>query len=269
MNSNFITIERHSRIPAAARKLIWNVFFSPKQRGINLEHHFPWITDESVTTCITISDTSKAQSTIVATLVIKEEIVDPLGLVGLIGLVCVDQQQRGRGYSSSLVRRAINVGLEKSWSALILWTSKPDLYRGMDFNVSDIDEYGAVSRHSTKRKAAPCKFTIQDLREYGIPAFATGIQKFIDGSDFLVICNTRREPTLVDWSKEMQETLRLIDCILPDLWNVNIPKDSPLVSCLLANGYSVNLTQGAIRMVRKLKAIPLNDIPYIGLLNRI
>ncbi len=269
MDSNSTTVERHSGVPKEARHLIWDVFFLSKQRGVALEYHFPWITNERTTTCITINDTSHVGCETVATLVIKEIYIDKVGSIGLIGLVCVHPHYRGRGHSSSLIQHAIDFGLEKSWAALLLWTTKPHIYLKVGFEVDKCDEFGSVARIANSHIATSSTPVVETLNEFGVPAFATEIKKFSNGVDFLIICNTHQEPTLVDWSKNMTQTLELIDRVLLNSWKINAPSGSDLISRLLARGYSVNLAQGSARMVRRLRPSYVHEIPYIGILHRV
>ena len=269
MEFSSVTIKRHLGVPTEARHLIWDVFFLSKQRGIDLEYHFPWIAKEKITTCVTIDDTSRVKCETIAALVIKEIFIDKVGSVGLIGLVCVHPHYRGRGHSSTLIQHAIDFGLAKSWAALLLWTTKPHVYLKLGFEVDSCDEFGSVMRVDSAQNTTSTSPVVETFNEFGVPAFATEVKKFSDSVDFLIICNTHDEPTLVDWSKKMTQTLALIDRVLHNSWKINAPKGSELVPCLLAGGYSVNLAQGAARMVRRLGPSYVHEIPYIGQLHRV
>ncbi|MFX7844805.1 hypothetical protein ABTK14_21385, partial [Acinetobacter baumannii] len=82
------------------------------------------------------------------TLVIKEETLPDVGTVGLVGLVCVDDAFRGSGLSHQLLSAATDLGKEKPYDGLVLWTNKPNVYVKHGFTVDSHDRYGTVRKRA-------------------------------------------------------------------------------------------------------------------------
>lgn len=274
MNSDSIKAEEHRHLPKGARSLIWDVFFASRQRGISLEYHFPWLLDEERMTCITIGSDSNGVLKTQAALVIRNQYIEPIGLVGLVGLVCVDVKHRGQGLSTHLVRLAIDYAKRTSLKALVLWTTKPAVYEKTGFTIDSIDLYGTVRKTAAilttnTAKSAQASIHIEKRNNGGVPAFADEVIEFSTGSASVTACKTRQGLSLVDWSGDQQEILSLIDRVFPDQWQINAQQASPLVPALQRHGYALDLRPGATRMVRKLTLADQQQIPYIAILDRI
>jgi N-acetylglutamate synthase-like GNAT family acetyltransferase len=267
-------IRLHEGIPDEARGLIWNVFFASRQRGVSLEYHFPWINSKDSVTCITVEQKINDHAEVVGTLVVKREQIEPIGLVGLIGLVCVKVNHRGQGLSIRLMRTAVEYSLAASLKALILWTTKPDLYKKMGFSEDSIDYFGIVKRKaptlSTTTEANKQRgIKVEDIHQLGVPAFAKNALKYTYCAESITVCHTALGYLLAEWSGKNEGIDFLIENVLPDSWTIISSKESKLIPVLQRNGYSVELQTSTKRMTKILASHELMCIPYIGILSRI
>jgi hypothetical protein len=269
-----IKSSQKSYVPINAKKLIWDVFFASRRRGINLEYHFPWINDKKSVTCISLEISNYGHLETLATLIIKKEKIETIGWIGLIGLVCVHQKFRGNGLSSHLMKLAEGYGQNSSLKALILWTTKQEIYRGKGY-VEDMREY-----FGTVRKVSPVEapevennksydINVRGFNEDGVPAFASDVIKFSKGLASITVCKTSAGLLLVEWTGDFMDIITIVIRALPDQWSINVSEDSEIISILKKYGYKVELQPGAVRMVRMLTQEKFDGPPYIGILKRI
>jgi GNAT superfamily N-acetyltransferase len=275
LNTPLLQHSIHHGVPPAARALIWKVFFSSRGRGVDLPTHYPWIGDSTRVTSILISkDGSNDERVTAATLVIKEETLPDVGTVGLVGLVCVDDAFRGSGLSHQLLSAATDLGKEKPYDGLVLWTNKPNVYVKHGFTVDSHDRYGTVrKRAATGRVGLLCHglagITVEDRSSQGVPAFAQSVMAFSNHTASITVLRTQQGCTLIEWTGNWDAIFQLIDRALPDEWNLNAPEDSGIYVELINRGYSSNLQMSSQRMVSNLSGKDFSNFPYISLLNRI
>lgn len=260
--------------PAHARELIWEVFFRSRGRGIDLTTHYPWIDDSTRVTSIVIDAAGEKAPRAAAALVLKAETLPGGKKVGLVGLVCVDQAYRGRGLSRRLIAAAVKVGRDQSLDALVLWTSKPNVYVKQGFVVDSEDWYGTVWNRSQGGVARafcpnPAGLRAVDKSALGVPAFAKRVLMFSNDSASLTVLPTMQGYTLADWSGPWDQVFHIIERVLPDSWNLNAPADSLICTELESRGYHQELQSGSQRMIHDLTGRAWVDLPYIPLLNRI
>ena len=276
MNLKFdsISAEQHAYLPEGARNLIWDVFFASRQRGISLDYHFPWLLDEERIACVTLSREFNGVLETQAALVIKKQHIEIVGTVGLIGLVCVDVKHRGRGLSTRLIRAAEEYAKRASLNALLLWTTKPDVYEKVGFTIDSIDLYGTARKATASLHIGAGDISLANIRvekrnNGGVPAFANEVIEFSTGSASVTACKTNQGLSLAEWHGDPQEIVALINNCFPNVWQINAAEYSPLIPALQGNGYSLDLRPGATRMVLGLTLTNQQPIPYIKLLDRI
>lgn len=274
INLDNIKSSQRSYVTVNAKKLIWDVFFATRSRGINLEYHFPWINDNKFVTCFSLEISNYGRLETLATLIIKKEKIETIGWVGLIGLVCVHPQFRGNGLSSHLMKLAEGYGRNSSLKALILWTTKQEVYRDQGYFEDMRDYFGTVTKVSPLQASEVENNKIYDINlkgcnEDGVPAFASDVIKFSKGLASFTVCKTFTGLLLVEWAGDFQDVITIIEKMLPDQWSINVSEDSEMISILKKNGYKVDLQPGAVRMVRMLTQEKFYDLPYIGILKRI
>jgi len=233
-------------------------------------HHFPWLNDSQDVACLVINTDSNLEVETLATLVIKKVYFDTFGLVGQIGLVCVKEKFRGYGFSALLMNLAYEYGKRFSLKALVLWTSKPEVYEKAGYVVDGVDYFGSVKNvFPGQTNSSKCNLFAQNCNELGVPAFATEVVKYSAGSGSITVCNSSRGPTLVDYSGDEESVIEIIKNTLPESWYLNSNENSYFVDLLKKSYFELDLKPSSVRMVLFFKPSPEEKIPYIGILNRI
>lgn len=263
-------------VPLAARELIWEVFFKSRGRGsTDLTTHYPWIDEKAGVTSILIKPGRGPEyAPAVATLLIKEEILADNKKLGLVGFVCVNEALRGNGVGHDLVSTAIEVGKDKSFDMLVLWTNKPDVYVKHGFAVDSEDWYGNVWKRAEHRTGHPfCHdlsgLRIDDISPLGIPAFAKRVLLFSNDTASITVLQTNQGYTLAAWSGNWDAVFQIIEQILPDNWNLNAPANSDIYTNLESHGFGFEFAVGSQRMINRLASKDKLCLPYIPLLKRI
>lgn len=274
MNTPLLQHAIHQGVPPSARALIWKVFFSSRGRGVDLPTHYPWIGNRAQVTSVLISRSGSSDESAAATLVIKEEALPNVGTVGLVGLVCVDDAFRGSGLSHQLLSAATDIGKEKSYDCLVLWTNKPNVYVKHGFTVDSHDRYGAVRRHAATGQDNLFHHdltgvTVEDKSSQGVPAFAQSVIAFSNHTASITVIQTLQGCTLTEWTGDWDAVFQIIDQALPDQWNLNAPGNSGIYAELINRGYSPELQVNSQRMISSLSGKNFPSFPYISLLNRI
>jgi predicted GNAT family N-acyltransferase len=241
-------------VPLDSIDLMWQIFFASRNRGISPEFHFPWIHDKHNLYCVrTISDDGSAQTT-AASLILRHRPLDSGKKLGLIGLVCVAEKFRGMGLSTWLMQQAVELAKKQNLTHLVLWTTKPDVYKKLDFETDSTDMFGQVTRRgsrSTEFKLAKDAVAAHIFAKVlnGAPAFATEVVSYsaLNGAS-ISICKSSSIETLVEYTGTMEQVMDLIDHMMPDTWNLNVPEHAPIIEALSHNGYDINLKPSAVRM---------------------
>ena len=260
----------HQGVPGSVKALIWEVFFASRGRGIALSVHFPWMDDDQNVRSISIDLTENRTTQTVAALVLKPARFAG-SMVGLLGLVCVAAEQRGRGLSSLLIEAAVEAGLQMDWRALVLWTQVPDLYARYGFNLNGNDVFAAIGgpadqRGSKKFRTRPWPWH-GDAR--GLPAFSSGATRIITDRASVIVLETTVGAAVAEWSGDDVEVADLLHASLPDRWSLNAQADDTLIDELSRRGFLCTLRPSSSRMVRELSEHGGMTVPPIRILDRI
>lgn|GEM_PF-520927 len=269
-----LQLATHRGLPSHAQALAWNVFFQSRGRGIDLLTHYPWVDDTASITSIVVETGAGNEKAAVAALVLKQESLPDGRNIGLVGLVCVSPEFRGRQLSSRLLSAAAEVARNKSLDALVLWTNKPDVYINHGFAVDSEDRYVMVSSRAEDGIARtfrpdPAGIEATDRSDRGVPAFATRVLVFDSGDASITVLPAMQGYTLADWTGDWEAVFQLIERVLPDRWNLNAPAGSTIFDALGKRGYRQESAPGPLRMIHALSGQRATDLPYIPLLNRI
>ena len=241
-------------IPPDAIRLMWQVFFASRNRGISPEFHFPWIHDRHNLNCVcTVVDDGSIRTT-AAALILRHRPHSSGKKLGLIGLVCVAEKFRGLGLSTRLLEQTVELAKSQQLSHLVLWTTKPEVYEKLGFEADSTDMFGLVTRigsrasevELTKNAAVgPVKEALLD----GAPAFAKEVVRYssFNGAS-ISVCKSNSTQTLVEHAGPMDLVINLIDQVMPDTWNLNVPEHAPIIEALNHNGYDTSLKPSAVRM---------------------
>jgi hypothetical protein len=242
---------------------------------MGLPSHYPWIdTSTGVTTILIGTDQPGDETKAAAGLVIKETPMADGRKVGLVGLVCVDEAFRGKGLGHTLVAAATEVGRDRAFDTLVLWTNKPNVYAKHGFAVDSADRYGPVWTPAHEGTDPPfchdlAGLKTDDISARGIPAFAKTVLVFSSDNAAITVLPAVQGYTLTDWEGDWEGVFRLIEQILPATWSLNAPADSAILAELRSRAYKSDLSPGSYRMIHELSGRDLPRLPYIPLLNRI
>lgn len=254
-----------SGVPAEARALIWDVFFSSRQRGVDLPTHFPWIEHSAGTHCLTLK--LMGGGPLVATLVLRQLELTPSRRAAMVGMVCVNPTWRGRGISKQLLTNALAFATEQRLAALILWTGQPSIYSPHGFVLDGCDSFGTVMLNPQSLRK-PTEFS----RSYsaaarGLPPFAQRLLVIENATAQLHVLETAQGIALAEWRGHLSSVLDLIEAALPTSWGINAAADDPLFGELHRRGHSYTPLPCANRMALFLDTPA--PLPYISVLDRI
>ncbi len=248
------TIE--NTIPEQFVGLFWKTFFSNKNRGVSVEHHFPWILDEVAPIwCVVLKDDEK----VIGGLLVKECHLQRGGgslTVGAIGLVCIEPEFRGCGYAKRLLSVAERESEERQYDALTLWTSKWSVYRKSGFVVHDETMFGCVHMYPIEQAL---NYEVVSVRPFpdglGLPTFAvSGHLLVCNKSELFVVQNSYDEYIVVRWSGNVADVLMMIEHYLPTSFQLNAEKDDELVLLLRGRGAGVSLKPVNLQMWKVLNS---------------
>lgn len=263
-------------VPEPVRVLLWDVFFASRGRGVSLSVHFPWLDNDENVFCIGILDPEPTRTEkIIAALVIKKVNVSTHLDIGLIGLVCVAEEWRGKGLSSRLMSEATNFGKKINLDALVLWTQKPNVYIGHDFVVDGQDMFGYVQQRKVKHfditfssEVWPDLASIRN--QQGLPPFAKSGRLISTKLASAVVLDTQDGGiTLAKWYGQNEDVADLLESSLPDKWGINISEGDGLVLELQKRDFEVDLKPAAMRMVKNLKNSAIPPLKIIEFLDRV
>lgn len=238
-------------IPPDAIQLMWRVFFASRNRGVSPEFHFPWIHDKHGLHCVCMSAEASQPPVTVAALVLRQRALEQGGKIGLIGLVCVAEEFRGRGLSTQLLELAIQQAKSLQLSHLVLWTTKPEVYEKLGFKVDNTDMFGPVKKRGgtqAPRHAAQDTHAVVATPLEGAPAFAQEVVRYATANATIIVCKSSTTETLVAHTGPMDEVAALIDEVMPNVWNLNTPTQAPIIETLSQHGYEHTLKPSAVRM---------------------
>ena len=254
-------------MPKAARTLIWEVFFVSRQRGIDLQTHFPWIDQDIGTYCFMVTENNSG--TCVATLVLRIHNIISESRLAMIGMVCVDRKWRGQGLSTRLLTNAINFAAEQQINNLLLWTTQPYIYSGHGFVSDNVinDSFAKVTLNKIQKYNQLVFTKGKYTKSRGLPPFGQQVIRIKSDSAELIGVETGESVTLAEWKGSLQAVLDLIEDSMPATWNLNAPADSTIFDELKNRGHKYLFQPCATRMVRQLDSRMY--IPYISILERI
>ncbi len=260
-------------VPESARRLFWEVFFASRGRGIDLDTHFPWMSCDQNVFCVEIKDPLGADGALAA-LVVRTINVGPDANAGLIGLVCVDEAWRGKGFASALMSGAIDLGESQNMAALILWTQKPEVYTGQGFVTDQLDRFGYVKLAAGQR--IKMEYSTHDWygsgageAGRGIPPFASQGQVISNDLASLVVFPTKAGLSVAEWNGGGKDVVDLMMASLPDRYFLNVSEGDSLISELEERGLEFDLSPSSVRMVKYLGGVASIKLPIIKFLDRV
>lgn len=247
-----------SSAPTEYKALVWDIFFRERARGISLHAHFPWL-DEHDTWYSVIEE----QGQVVAGLAVRRTVSRSNAdlVAGAIGLVCVDNNFRGQGYSKAALLQAIIEAKRRKYDDLLLWTGKPDLYKKIGFVPYDESYFGWVFKDDQVEIKHPnahrseWPFSDESASELrGIPPFALNAIKWRAGEASIVIVEDLLGPIVTEWSGDYREVCALLGAVMPKKWRINVLHSDVISRHLLADGWKLNLELSMLQMAFNLNS---------------
>lgn len=232
-------------VPSGARKLIWQEFFASRSRGINWSTHFPW-TETGTALC----SSAAVNGEVVAALLVH---CAPASTTAMIGCVCVDSGFRGLSLSLQLVDLAALVLQRLGVGRMLLWTSKPGVYKRAGFVVVAQERQLALHGDGTRlRTPATLSLWPDDDVSAGLPPFATAGWQATLPTARIIFVDTPLGTALLDHTGAPEEVMSLMFAVRPGAWSAALNIDDPLRHHIIADGACSADDPGSVTMVRLL-----------------
>lgn len=262
-------------LPKNVHTLIWEVFFSSRQRGVSLPVHFPWVEQPGSFYSLWIE--LAGQDQVMAALLMKRFLLRNGKPAAMLGLVCVHPQARGQGLSRELLSAAGLKARELGLEALVLWTQKPGVYERLGYvsvaqeQLWDVSVPAHLVRHLDGSLVSE---QIIEL-ESGLPPFALGARRYTWGRAEAVVLQTASGDAVAAWEGKTEDVAQLLLSVLTDRWSLNALPQDDLPDVLMALGCVCHCLPGAHRMLGDCHVRPfgvgevLSQLPSWRLLQRI
>jgi N-acetylglutamate synthase-like GNAT family acetyltransferase len=247
-----VTIRKSAARVAEFERVVWEVFFQSKNRGISLLRHFPWISNRDESAYYMVAELA---GQVVGGLAVREWVGGSIHShkvkTGLIGLVCIAPIFRGRGIASTLVDATLKQAADDGFDALTLWTGKPDLYRQHGFVEADNWTYGwARLTHIRQSKALlmNCSAKLVERPSAPIPPFALSTHELIGAQSSVFLVKDAAGCIVTGYTGDVKEAASLMRAILPENWRVNLEKGNILRDELKDLGYCLDVRPVNLQM---------------------
>lgn len=198
-------------------QIVWDVFFTQKRRGRSLKIHFPWLFDSSLTYC---SFEMYENEEIVGGLVVVEKKVNDIK-VALLGLVCIDEKHRGKGYLKKLMDSALSTIKKGNFDAIYLWTSQHDLYKRYDFQSIDNSILVKVRCAINSQIDTDNKIKIIERPDLSVPPFANSLYQFVTDEISIIYCEDDKTKYILSYAGELQEIIKKFGSFADDIFYIN------------------------------------------------
>jgi GNAT superfamily N-acetyltransferase len=222
-------------IPNYYINLIWSIFFTSKNRGIDIHVHFPWLIFESNFFSVTIFTKN---GDFIGGVIVKTNdnkvSKSKLYKTASLGLVCIDTPYQKMGYAKLLLSAAITEARRQNYDALTLWTQKYDVYKPHGFEVLDSSMFGWLdttncidSNHNPNTVK-----TIAFQKNLSLPAFALkGI--VFQVKETKVYCLEDKQGLIVaKWEGDNLDVINILSSMPKKKFRINIKNDDILLSLI-------------------------------------
>ena len=247
-----VAIRKSAARVAEFERVVWEVFFQSKNRGISLLRHFPWIANGDDLAYYMVAE---LEGQVIGGLAVREwvggSIYSHKVKIGLIGLVCIAPIFRGRGISNALVDATLKQAADDGFDVLTLWTGKPDLYRRHGFVNADIWTYGWVRRTQIRQPRAlllNCSANLVEKPSAPIPPFALSTHEMIGAQSSVFLVKDSTGWIVTGYLGDVREAVSSMRAILPENWRVNLEKGDILLDELKNQGYDLDLKPVNLQM---------------------
>lgn len=246
-----ITIRKTSDRCLDFERLVWNVFFQSRNRGISLERHFPWMLEPLDAGFYILAE---VKGSVVGGLVVKNLrglIAEREVKVGMIGLVCVSSDFRGQGISRKILEAALRYARADSFDALTLWTSFSALYSNYGFQVADAWQYGWIHQRkeaSENRNAGLDTLKFIQIQGEPVPPFAQSVNQLLGRNSSVFLIRDGRGWIVAGYKGNFRDAAHLMVEKLSDSWRLNVQNNDPLLDELKRIGCEINVNPINLQM---------------------
>lgn len=246
-----VTIKKSVHRVADFERVVWDVFFQSKNRGISLTRHFPWILKGVDSAYYMLAE---LEGQVVGGLVVRDWVGSFHGhkvKIGLIGLVCIAPNFRGRGIANTLLDATLKQATDDGFDVLTLWTGKPDLYRLHGFIEGDIWTYGWARRTHIRQPETSlidCSAKLVEMQSTAIPPFALSVYELIGAQSSVFLVEDTTGWIVTGYKGNVKEAAFSMIKILPENWRINLEKDDTLRDELKYLGYDLDVKPVNLQM---------------------
>jgi GNAT superfamily N-acetyltransferase len=241
--------------PPSYRELIWETFFTTRGRGVSLETHFPRLDHEDANRWYALAfDGDKVIGGVCVDASLPEK-----SLIASVGLVCVGQSYRRKGISKSLMHVVTEHARLRGYVALRLWTSTPEVYRGLGFETADTAVFGYIEKPTylgTDQLVLPEQSqwpSAQDCRRAGLPPFAKSATTWKASTATVVTIDDGTGSIVAEWEGATVDVVDLMKNVLPLRSRLNALRNDTLPRVLKRFGWKCMLKDVNLQMI-----LPLN-----------
>lgn len=268
--SSYEIIISYSTVPSSIYlDIIWKEFFENRSRGLSLEKHFPWMSDNK-NLFITASYKGAVIGGLVMRQVSKNDAKKNISLnLGLIGLVCIKQEFRGLGVSTLLLENSIEKSKEMKVDHLVLWTSKHAVYEKLDFQIKDFSKYGQLN-DLPRVELLKTDLIIKDYpEELPMPVFATTGGSIYYRTAVVIYTDDYEKYNVVSYSGELNDIWKILCTLNSKKLYINIDDRDEFYQYLNERNCHINLENSNLQMSLCLNTDTQLDNIKLSVLDRI
>lgn len=259
-----ITIEIENGVREDYRRLIWEEFYSSRNRGISLAAHSPWLKNDNGVVSVFAMNSEK----IIGGLILREYQSGNCMPVAMVGYVCVAPQFRHRGISKALLGAAIEYARCGGFGGLILWTKVPRVYEKFGFRGDGRDVLIKFNRLNDLHLIPAEEVQIKSASSVGIPAFANDVKCLRWGGGGVSQIITAEGISVGAWDGPEESVISLISTIATTPWWLNALSGDDLIDAIIRIRSPVDKLPSA-RYVLPFNGFNPEDFPGIRILDRI
>lgn len=238
-------------IPSYYINLIWSVFFTSKNRGIDIHAHFPWLIFESNFFSVTIFTKN---GDFIGGVIVKTNDTkinkSKLYKTASLGLVCIDTPYQKMGYAKLLLNAAITEARRQNYDALTLWTQKHEVYKSHGFELLDSSMFGWLD--TTNCSDSNYNFnklkTITFQKNLSLPPFALrGI--IFQLKKTKVYCIEDKQGLIVaKWEGDNLDVINILSSMPKKIFRINIKNNDILLSLFFKYNILYDLKSSCLQM---------------------
>jgi len=253
------------RLDPRHARLIRDVFFTERSRGLGLHLHFPWLGRDEGTLYAGLRDGEHW----LAGLCIRP-ISTRTANAAAVGLVCVRAELRSQGLGRQLLEASLAALDDRGVDALTLWTGKPEVYRSHGF---EVDDAGLLIHVDRVEPVVPTHFDetswplATDAR--GLPPFALGARRLRRGHANAIVLRDPFGDAVAEWQGPDDEVSELLAATMPRQWRLHATTADTLPASLRGRGAVLRSEPIRLQMWRWRAGQPHRAMPTLRLLDRI